>query len=77
MRVIGAGVDPAEQNHTVATFGTVADEYDNARPSYPAAVYESLGDLDGLCSLDVGAGTGIATRQLLERGARVVAVDPG
>jgi SAM-dependent methyltransferase len=67
----------AEQNHTVATFDTVADEYDSARPSYPPAVYESLGDLDGRCVLDVGAGTGIATRQLLERGARVVAVDPG
>lgn len=61
----------------MASFDTVADEYDSARPSYPLGVYESLGDLDGLCVLDIGAGTGIATRQLLERGARVVAVDPG
>lgn len=61
----------------VVSFESVADEYDSARPSYPDGVYEALGDVDGLCVLDVGAGTGIASRQLLERGARVVAVDPG
>jgi SAM-dependent methyltransferase len=31
--------------------------------------------LDGLVALDAGAGTGAATRELLRRGARVVAVD--
>src|SRR5581483_7101026 len=31
--------------------------------------------LDGLEALDVGAGTGAATRELLRRGAQVVAVD--
>ncbi len=61
----------------MASFETVADEYDAARPSYPEGVYDALGDLAGLTVLDVGAGTGIATRQLLERGARVVAIDPG
>jgi len=61
----------------VASFESVADEYDAARPSYPAGIYDALGDLDGLRVLDVGAGTGIATRQLRERGARVVAIDPG
>jgi SAM-dependent methyltransferase len=61
----------------VASFETVADEYDTARPSYPAGVYDALGSLDGLRVLDVGAGTGIATRELAARGARVTAVDPG
>lgn len=61
----------------MASFETVADEYDAARPSYPSAVYDSLGPLDGLRVIDVGAGTGIATRQLLARGASVIAVDPG
>jgi SAM-dependent methyltransferase len=61
----------------VASFESVASEYDAARPSYPAAVYDALGDLRGLVVLDVGAGTGIATRQLLERGASVVAIDRG
>lgn len=61
----------------MVSFESVADEYDSARPSYPGGVYDALGDVDGLWVLDVGAGTGIATRQLLERGARVIAVDPG
>ncbi len=65
------------QTWLVVSFESVADEYDTARPSYPNGVYEALGDIDGLCVLDVGAGTGIATRQLLDRGARVVALDPG
>lgn len=65
------------QTPGVVSFESVADEYDVARPSYPAGVYEALGDVAGLRVLDVGAGTGIATRQLLERGARVVAIDPG
>jgi SAM-dependent methyltransferase len=61
----------------VASFEIVADEYDAARPSYPNGVYDALGVLHGLVVLDVGAGTGIATRGLLDRGASVVAVDPG
>jgi SAM-dependent methyltransferase len=61
----------------VASFETVADEYDAARPSYPDGVYEALGDLRGLLVLDVGAGTGIASRQLRSRGASVIALDRG
>ncbi len=61
----------------MVSFEAVADEYDLGRPSYPAGVYDALGALDGLVALDVGAGTGIATRQLIDRGASVVAVDPG
>lgn len=61
----------------MASFEAVADEYDAARPSYPPGVYDSLARLDGLRVLDVGAGTGIATRQLLARGASVIAVDQG
>jgi SAM-dependent methyltransferase len=61
----------------MASFETVVDEYDEGRPHYPAGVFDALGSLRGLVVLDVGAGTGIATRQLLERGANVVAVDPG
>lgn len=59
-----------------ATFSTVADEYDRGRPDHPAAVFDALGPLSGLLVADVGAGTGIATRPLLARGAKVVAIDP-
>jgi SAM-dependent methyltransferase len=61
----------------MASFEAVAAEYDDARPSYPGAVYDALGELRDRVVLDVGAGTGIATRQLLERGASVVAIDRG
>lgn len=61
----------------VAPFDAVADEYDAARPSYPDEVFDALGPVAGLRVLDVGAGTGIATRALLARHANVVAVDPG
>jgi ubiquinone/menaquinone biosynthesis C-methylase UbiE len=50
-------------------FDAVADEYDAARPLYPDEVFDALGPLEGLCVLDVGAGTGIATRALIDRRA--------
>ncbi|MGH9120464.1 MAG: class I SAM-dependent methyltransferase [Acidimicrobiales bacterium] len=63
------------------SFDAVADQYDADRPSYPAAVYEILesraGTLAGKLIADGGSGTGIVARQLLERGAEVVALDPG
>ena len=62
-------------DRAVATFGTVAHLYDAARPDYPARLYERLGALEGRTVVDIGAGTGIATAELVARGAEVVAVD--
>ncbi|MGW1176925.1 class I SAM-dependent methyltransferase [Kitasatospora sp. NPDC002543] len=64
-----------------ASFGGVAAEYERGRPGYPDALFDALErlwgrGLDGARVLDVGAGTGIATRLLAARGARVVAVEP-
>jgi SAM-dependent methyltransferase len=53
----------------------VAAAYDAARPPYPDGVFDALGTLDGRTVLDVGAGTGIASRQLAEGGAVVVSLD--
>lgn len=55
--------------------------YASARPDYPERVFELLVERCGLgpgCrTLDVGAGSGLATRELARRGARpVVAVEP-
>ena len=61
-------------------FDVVAEDYDEVRPSYPDEVYDAIDALRPLRHarvLDLAAGTGVATRQLVARGASVVAVDPG
>lgn len=67
--------------HSRSVFDPVAAEYDTARPSYPAELVDLLDDvvggLRGRDVLDLAAGTGILTRALADRGARVVAADPG
>jgi ubiquinone/menaquinone biosynthesis C-methylase UbiE len=64
-----------------SVFDSAADQYDAARPAYPDALFAELagrtGPLTGLLTLDCGAGTGIASRQLAARGARVVSLDIG
>ena len=61
----------------MVSFDAVAEQYDAARPGYPEGVFDALGPLAGLRVLDAGAGTGIATRQLRDHGASVVASDLG
>lgn len=65
-------VDPAR------SFDLVADAYDRARPSYPddavTAVLRDVADAPDV--VELGAGTGKLTEQLLARGARVTATDP-
>ncbi|MEU8917647.1 class I SAM-dependent methyltransferase [Streptomyces nigrescens] len=63
-------------------FDAVAAQYAAARPGYPPALFDAIEELAGqplagARVLDVGAGTGIATKLLAERGARVTAVEPG
>jgi SAM-dependent methyltransferase len=65
-----------------SSFNAVAAEYAAARPGYPPALFDAIEELTGrplagADVLDVGAGTGIGTRLLRERGARVTAVEPG
>jgi SAM-dependent methyltransferase len=60
-------------------FGSDVDSYDDGRPGYPDEVYLRLVDVCGLGGgskvLEIGPGTGQATRCLLDRGASVVAVE--
>ena len=64
-----------------ATFDEDVDNYELARPEYPSRVYHVLtrrcGLVPGARVLEVGPGTGQATRHLLGHGARVVAVELG
>lgn len=60
-------------------FGPLAEEYARYRPSYPGALFDALlarlGHRQGPV-LDLGSGTGAAIAPLLQRGARVLAVEP-
>jgi SAM-dependent methyltransferase len=62
-------------------FGTDPETYDRARPGHPERVYEILVERCGLGPgtrvVEAGAGTGQATRRLLELGANpLVAIEP-
>ncbi|MGH3049681.1 MAG: class I SAM-dependent methyltransferase, partial [Gaiellaceae bacterium] len=63
------------------SFDGVAEQYERARPLYAEAavdwVVERLGLGVGARVLDLAAGTGKLTRQLVARGLDVVAVEPG
>jgi SAM-dependent methyltransferase len=68
---------PREQR---LVFGEVAELYDEYRPSYPRDLVDDLVGLAGLdggrSALEVGSGTGKATRLFAARGIPVVAVEP-
>ncbi|MGH9417826.1 MAG: class I SAM-dependent methyltransferase [Terriglobales bacterium] len=61
-----------------AKFGRVASEFDRYRPGYPpdlfVCIFAAVQARDR--ALDLGAGTGISTRVLLEHFGEVIAVEP-
>lgn len=63
------------------TFDTAADTYEAARPSYPPELFDDLVDMTGLQIgsrlLEIGCGTGKATRPMLSRGFSVVCIEIG
>lgn len=79
---------PASQPHSRALytlnptgrFSDRAEAYRRFRPSYPAgaidAMLDGLGNPRTLRAADIGAGTGISSRLLADRGVRVHAVEP-
>lgn len=68
-------------HHAAATgFAQGADVYAASRPAYPEAVLDWLRDrmaiAPGSRVAEVGAGTGLFTRLLIDSGASVLAIDP-
>jgi SAM-dependent methyltransferase len=57
------------------SFGDDAEQYDRARPGYPVALIDHLMREDPALVLDVGCGTGIASRLFGDRGCQVVGVE--
>lgn len=73
---------PAHTTPRALSFDRAAARYGTARPGYPDALLDAVEELAGRPlrgsrALDIGAGTGISTRRLHDRGARTVAVEPG
>lgn len=68
-------------NRLRRTFDEVAELYQSARPGYPVELIDDLIDLTGLDTgdvvLEIGCGSGQATRPLAERGYRIVCVELG
>lgn len=76
-------ISPAAIIHTVTfedrtragSFGDDAAQYDRARPGYPSKLFDDLLP-DGDCTaIDVGCGTGIVARLLVERGCTVIGIE--
>jgi SAM-dependent methyltransferase len=59
-----------------ASFGAAAAAYERGRPPYPPQAVEWLLPEGAAHVLDLGAGTGKLTRQLLDHGLEVTAVEP-
>jgi SAM-dependent methyltransferase len=70
--------DPRQERRL--SFGTVAEEYERTRPGYPDALVDALvrtAHLEhGDPVLEIGAGTGKATRLLLSHELQVTALEP-
>ncbi|MCW2559963.1 MAG: class SAM-dependent methyltransferase [Mycobacterium sp.] len=64
------------QRERADSFGAAARAYDQHRPEYPARLIDDLVAAGADNALDVGAGTGIASRQLANRGVDVLALEP-
>ena len=79
-RAVPCGVRDDERTKRALVFGEVAELYDRARPSYPDElindVVAAIPDAGAARVLEVGAGTGKATKLLAPRLGRLVALEP-
>jgi SAM-dependent methyltransferase len=69
-------LDPAAWQARRTSFGSVAADYAELRPGYPAEAVTAVLGASPLRVLDLGAGTGLLTQLLVAAGHEVLAVDP-
>lgn len=71
---------PLHHQQPTTRFSNRATEYATHRPSYPVpaidAILAGLGEPSKLAAADIGAGTGISSRLLADRGVHVTGVEP-
>ncbi len=74
-------LNEVEREERRMRFDEAAEEYQRARPGYPDKVFDDIEALGGIADharvLEIGCGTGQATRSLAERGHEVVGVELG
>jgi SAM-dependent methyltransferase len=72
---------PANRQELGRVFNEVPELYDRVRPGYPDELFADLSAITGMDTrssvLEVGCGTGQATRSLAALGCSVTAVEPG
>jgi SAM-dependent methyltransferase len=68
--------EPPPPTSPALSFGSVADAYDRARPGYPREAAAWLAGATSARVLELGAGTGLLTADLVALGHRVLATDP-
>ncbi|RSM85976.1 class I SAM-dependent methyltransferase [Kibdelosporangium aridum] len=68
-------LEPHQVRQVAESFGTDAARYDRARPRYPQELITRIAE-NRPEVLDVGCGTGIASRQLQAAGCQVLGVEP-
>lgn len=72
---------PSSRQSLRQRFNEAAELYDRARPGYPSELFDDLAELAELQAgarvLEIGCGTGQATRPLAQRGFRITAVELG
>jgi ubiquinone/menaquinone biosynthesis C-methylase UbiE len=77
MATTKTGWEPEKRTH----FDEIVTNYDKIRPNYPDKLFANLIEYAGLGinkkALEIGAGTGKATRPILEAGYNVTAVEIG
>ena len=79
-RRLSSGRECSMTEKLSTTFDEVADLYDAARPAYPTGLVEAIRSvLQGTQEriLEIGCGTGQATKPFARQGCRVTALEPG